>query len=252
MKKIAKYIDSQFKDLTRNLSSYSKDREAERLHEIRVDVKKLKAIINLITEHNKNFKAHKHFKPLRDIFRKAGDIRQPQIMFQLLLKYGVTGIEKDVVLDVDGALVGNFVDRVPSFIRTCKKSRKSLLKHVKTIGHRKISNSINKFKKRLQQALTSKIKFEKIHKTRKLLKQVIYLSDIHHDLKKKKRKFFNDLQELIGNVHDKQMLMILLRKSARPVNQKALEDLRLAIETDKMEIVSRCAAFYKVNDITIV
>ena len=42
--------------------------------------------------------------------------------------------------------------------------------------------------------------------------------------------------------------MILLRKSTKPVDQKAQDDLTLAIEADKEEI---CAAFYKVSNIPI-
>ncbi len=249
MKKIEKYVERLFHDITRNLKSYEQSRDAECLHHIRVDVKKLKAVINLIKENKKSFKAHKQFKPLRDIFREAGDIRQPEVLFQLLLKYGVNDIKKDSFLDTETNVVDDFLHHIPIFNKSCKTSKKELIKQVAEIDHKIVVQAIENLEKRLRKALTKKIKFELIHKTRKLVKQVIYLSDIHGDLKKKRRQFFDELQELIGAIHDKQMLMILLRKPASIDHQKTLEELKGALEADKTSIIERCQAFYKVENI---
>jgi CHAD domain-containing protein len=246
MKKIERFTGRLYGDIIKNLRSYEEHRDAECLHYIRVDIKKIKAVINLVKENEKKFKAHNQFKPLRAIFREAGDIRQPEVMLQLLLKYGVTNISKDGLLDAGRNFENEFVSHIPEFTKTCKKSRKELIRQARKINHKKIIKSIDNFKRRLQKALTNKIRFELIHKTRKLIKQVLYLSDIHGDIKKRERKFFDELQELIGAVHDKQMLMILLRK---PRNQKALVDLNTALKADKKLIIDKCTGFYKVKGI---
>lgn len=252
MKKIEKYIGKLFRDITGNLKSFERSRGYERLHDVRVAIKKVKAAMNLVKDNQSKFKAHKQFKPLRDIFREAGDIRQPEVLFQLLLKYGVKDIKKDALLDVDNNVVEDFVRQVPYFIATCKRSKKDLLPYARKVNHQAVVKSIKKFEGKLQKALTNTIRFDTIHKTRKLVKQVLYVSDIHGDLKKKERKFFDDLQELIGAVHDKQMLMILLRKPVKSEYQKALGDLETAINADKNAIIEKCADFYGAGKIVFV
>jgi CHAD domain-containing protein len=251
MKKFEKYIRNRFRDLARKIRAYDKTREAEILHDVRVTIKRLKAVIFLIGQHNGKFKGHKEFTPLREIFREAVDIRQPEVMFQLLLKYHIKDIPRDSFLDPDRNAIEEFTSHIPGFIETCKSSEDRLLRAARKIDHKDIINTVEKTEKRLKKALTSRIKFELIHKTRKVMKQLIYLSEIHGDLKKKKRIFFDSLQELIGSVHDKQMLMIVLKKPATAKHRKLLKDLSSALENDKRSISEMCNAFYKTSTIVI-
>ena len=45
-----------------------------------------------------------------------------------------------------------------------------------------------------------------IHKVRKGIKELMYLSELEDDGKKRDVKFYDNMQDVIGQLHDKQVL----------------------------------------------
>ena len=89
MKRLEEYTQSEIKSLINHLRDYGRHGKPNALHKIRVDIKKIKAILAVLNGSLKRFKAHKNFIPLRSIFRKAGSIREPDVLAQMLKQYKV-------------------------------------------------------------------------------------------------------------------------------------------------------------------
>lgn len=251
MNKIEKYIDKQFSELIKDLQSYEDTRETELLHNIRVTIKKLKAIMILIGEYDDSFNTHKEYKPLRVIFRSAGDIREPEVLLKLLLKYGITSSESDLGLEKDFVSIDEFMDYIPMHVKTCERINKKMIDKIENVDHQSIRSSIDKLEATLKKSLATKIKFQSIHKLRKHIKRLLYLSSIHDDLGSKKVKFFEELQTLIGSIHDKQMLIVLIRKSPDEKHNKNLEDLHSGIDSEVNSIVDLCQKHYESDRIAV-
>src|SRR5690348_10635786 len=83
MKSLEKYVRARAKHLKKLLNTYSESGTDETIHDIRVEIKKLKAVLQLAGSVLPRFNAHKVFVPLRDIFRKAGAIREKDITTRL-------------------------------------------------------------------------------------------------------------------------------------------------------------------------
>ncbi|MEP7321917.1 MAG: CHAD domain-containing protein [Saprospiraceae bacterium] len=56
-------------------------------HKLRVEIKKLNALFDLINFCSKDFKRKKNFKPFKEIFRQAGKVRELQLEDIMLHKY---------------------------------------------------------------------------------------------------------------------------------------------------------------------
>ena len=121
MKKLDSFLRNRFKELIKNLKDYEQAQDAEALHTIRGEVKKIKTILNLINSLEKGFPSHNHFIPLRNIFRKAGDIREPEVTLALLLRHQVIGVKVDLVPSVTNEKIASFIQETPAYIKVAKK-----------------------------------------------------------------------------------------------------------------------------------
>ena len=75
-----------------------------------------------------------------------------------------------------------------------------------------------------------------LHKTRKTIKEVIYLSEADGGMEKKEMKFYDQMQDVLGELHDKQVLLGLLwmKNNVAIDTQKAIES---ACDSDKKEML---------------
>src|ERR1700684_3788915 len=86
-KKEAKYLNKHWKKMQNGLKSFMQTDDKEQLHVLRVEVKKLRAMLTLIETVTHSKKLHKLFKPVRKVFKHAGEIRNAQINIELAHKY---------------------------------------------------------------------------------------------------------------------------------------------------------------------
>ena len=77
------YILDLLESLNQNLSSYMKVKEYEYLHHLRVDIKKINAILSFA---EKIFKTKYNANLLKLLFHDAGKIREIQINLNLLIQ----------------------------------------------------------------------------------------------------------------------------------------------------------------------
>lgn len=79
MKKLKKYLNRRISKIHLLLERSRASISARTFHKLRVEIKKLHALFELIGRTSKDFNAEESFLPFRRIFRQAGKIRETQI-----------------------------------------------------------------------------------------------------------------------------------------------------------------------------
>jgi len=245
VKRFEEYCQSEIRSLTRHLRDYGRRQKPEALHQMRVEVKKIKAIMAVINGCVREFKAHKNFIPFRNIFRKAGSIREPEVLARLLTRYKVDET-------VDQLMPGNakrnaaaFASDVPRMVSVVKKSAKKLEVISKKVHHDDFESYVVDKKKEVKSQLYPRPRMTIIHKVRKGIKEVVYLSALEDHRKKGEAKFYDNMQNVIGRLHDKQVMLDLLKNKNARAHRAQLSAIRLECLSDKKEIVRLATDFYK-------
>ena len=79
MEKIKKYLDKHSSAIGLLFSKAQKTNTQTYYHQLRIEIKKLRALIDLIGHFDKKFKPNKALKPFHKIFESAGKIRELQL-----------------------------------------------------------------------------------------------------------------------------------------------------------------------------
>lgn len=246
MGRFKKYANHQFKSLVEHLESYREKKDLELLHKIRVDIKKIKAILLLTNDRVKGFKGHKSFIPFRTIFRRAGEIREPEVLTSLLLAYNIPGIHDQSIDRSSEKLALSFSNDVPSFTTIVNKQWLKLKSHFGKVKRKDLVHYLKKTKRNIKAKLYPEPATDLIHKARKLMKEFMYLSQATRRSEKKVNQFYKTEVELIGELHDRQVLLNLLTKSNGAVDKILIQKIKIECNAKKTKIKKRALQFYTV------
>jgi CHAD domain-containing protein len=227
MNALVEFTQKRFKRLQSLLKSFPAAKEKEELHLIRLEIKKIKALLRLIHFNNKDFHDHKHFIPFRTIFRETGTIRDAGLRNELLDHY--TQLHTAFFRSPYKANA-MFEKNIPAHIKIVEKNRKVILKQIKKIKSGIYTCYLRKKEKELRNLLAEGFNQKDLHALRKLIKEITYLTLV----KKKKRKmdpFLIESAELIGIWHDKHILIPWIRTHA-PKDKETINKLRIESNID--------------------
>jgi CHAD domain-containing protein len=189
------------------LKAFLETGEKEDLHKFRVQIKKLRAMLFLFENTSKENGLLKNFKPVRKIFKYAGNIRNAQInlelgeLYQLKNEQFETGQQKIIE---EGTI--EFRSKGEEFIKNIKTAHKRLKKQLPKVDDSRIANY---YKTQLNDIATNLAVSgftEDMHTNRKLIKILVY----NHKLADKalngslpfNTDYLDKLQEAIGKWHD--------------------------------------------------
>lgn len=212
MKEARAFANKKLKGLTKALKSLQHIQDPDMLHKVRVEIKQIKALINLIGFSVKGFKAHRHFVPFRTIFRRAGEIRQPGVLYKLLLRHQVSGIaDSDIPYSGKIDRISRaFQKETPQFMATINAQGKKLVKHSEKVHRSSAKRYLRKKRNELERFFFPAFSNKSLHKVRKTIKELIYLQWIND--KKRPSDFLTNAENIIGQWHDKQVLLAILKK----------------------------------------
>jgi CHAD domain-containing protein len=239
VKQLKSYAKKRFKNLKQDLKSYGRLQDPEVLHRIRVEIKKIKVLINLIDFSVKNFKGHQHFIPLRTIFRKAGEIRQPEVLYKLLLLYQIGNVSdaqipKSKVMD---RLSKAFQKKASTYIEAVNEQEKKIKKYYSKVSKTEAEKYLKKRKRELEHLLYRDFNKKELHKARKICKEIVYLptgkAGLHWiDNSKEPDPFYTEVENRIGQWHDKQALLPILKK------KKAVDEVTKLMAASKEDMIN--------------
>ncbi len=208
----SKQIKKQYRKRERNsiylLRKPPQEYTSEDYHKLRVEIKKLRALFNLVSFCLKNFKRKKYFKPFKIIFKQAGKVRQLQLEQILLKKYSLSYSLKNYIAQLKKTQLEErniFFSICDKNVADIKKKHKKIISRINKIHKKRINQYMENSRQKIEEELNKKqLKEEQVHKLRKQLKEFYY--------NRKSLNFENDhllkqsdaFQELLGKWHDYQ------------------------------------------------
>jgi CHAD domain-containing protein len=238
------YFNELWYQMKSDLRDFLKTGDQEKLHHFRVQVKKLRAFLFLIDHTLPHSKLSKLFKPVREIFKDGGKIREAYINIQLSSKYELNSeaFILQQVNDMDKDIKA-FMENAKRYLKTIRTVYKELEAGLKPIEGKRISEF---YKTQLEQITVTlnKLAFnEDLHDCRKKIKTLIYNRKIAQKALEDSLQLDNDyldkLQDRIGEWHDSMMAIELF--SAPGINAKALITKIKRQNTRQRKLISNLA-----------
>jgi len=215
-KKIHKFLNDQWGEMRDNLDALCLEWNSDKLHDLRMNAKKIKAAINLL----KNCAGHKKkfsIKKLKELFDHAGEIRTAQLNAEALHENHIQNdkFEKDQneIIERESS---ELCKRKKTYIRNIKKLKKSLVLHSSQIKNKSIILYYHKMLEELQSDFLQVVKEEVLHDNRKKIKNLLLaLKALPKSLQIKiniDKKYLDELQDKIGKWHDTTIMLDILPK----------------------------------------
>jgi CHAD domain-containing protein len=244
MKGMANYAMKRVQAIMRALENYHQFRETDSLHRIRVELKKLKSLIMLKGYADKKFNAAEHYAPLRRIFRKAGKIRQPVVLMELMQVYGVEGISR-VQLGEPQRLEAGFLANIATFMSQVERSGKKLKPRLKGIRKKDVNGYVKGLEEFIGATFVPRFNYRRLHAARKRMKQLVYLARFGDPVSKEARKYYSEMEKSIGVLHDKEILLEVLVGTRKGVATASRNLLRGQVSAERKAIADAARVFYR-------
>ena len=207
------FVVHQIRSTQQRLSRYQESGDPEHLHDMRVRIKKIKALFSFLA-----FVYEKRFSTtdLKKLFRKAGKLRDIQLHIRALILLPhppFTLIES--LCKKEHRLEKHFQKSTPDYLNQLQHFEKRLEIPDMLPESGKIMAYFNKQKQKASAKCSNKVR-EDIHHYRRIVKNMMYVysalpksmqQDIDFNAKE-----VNHLQEKLGNWHDTYALIHFLSK----------------------------------------
>ncbi|WP_165930131.1 CHAD domain-containing protein [Flavobacterium sandaracinum] len=252
MKELVTYCKTRKSALNLVLEKAPESYTVETFHELRVEIKKMKALLQLAAFCNKKFKPRKTFLPFRSIFKQAGKVRELQLQqtlieeqpnFTLLKKY-----PNQLKKLQSKAIKKFFLLAKIRLIKKLKKKYRILIYFLAKTDKTKLNHYRNKTRKQVKKLL-GKPAFKKneMHNFRKQLKVYQYNEKILPiDQSSKLIATLMALSDFLGEWHDYEVAILHLKKTIEFYNRNSTE--RKHLKTIKaMVTLKRELLFHKIN-----
>ena len=252
MKGLETYFKTRKRAITLILEKAPDSYIVETFHELRVEIKRLKALFELIAFCSKKFKPRKTFKPFRIIFKEAGKIRELQLEqtileeqpdFHLLKKY------PNRLKKLETKKIKNFFSIANKrLINKLKVKYRKIICVLTQISKKKANRYKNKTRKEIKKLIRKNtFKKKQIHDFRKRLKVYQYNEKIRSHSEQNRHFMYKDmLSDLIGEWHDFDVVILHLKKIITTLKKDSNERNQLKIITIRMSL-QRELLFQKIN-----
>lgn len=190
-----------------HFKAFTKTGDQEELHQFRVQVKKLRALLIMLDSIFPKGKLARDFKPVRRIFKHLGDIRNAYINLQLGVRYKLSNQE---FIDRQVYAIENGTFKVKKQSKAYLRDMKYAFKQLEDELPAPSDDQINEFyKTQLEQVaigLTMLQFNDGLHDYRKQIKTLFYNRKLVQNALNGKLEldinYLDKLQDSIGNWHD--------------------------------------------------
>ncbi|MGI8951713.1 MAG: CHAD domain-containing protein [Chitinophagaceae bacterium] len=207
---LQKYLAHCTKNLFDYLHDFDSDKDAASLHDLRVEIKKLRAIIKFLQQIYPKQKLRKASHNLRSVFQASGEIREYQLLQQWLSKYEFNAIEQTYFpSDKLKQIMQQFQKRLKGYKNNLEKVINKVEDFVGKTKEIFAEQYFTELNADLEQLCKKDLPATGWHELRKLIKQRIYAYNwiTHKDSNDDKSfSYYNKLQEQIGQWHDLEII----------------------------------------------
>ncbi|RPE14250.1 CHAD domain-containing protein [Chitinophaga lutea] len=211
-----KYLAKRWRAIRSYLYDFANTPNLEVLHKLRVEVKKLKAFAGFASAGGHGKDADRAIKPVKKMFRVAGEIREAGLTLSMLQKYQITHPRlKSATIHTLNEKTATFQSHIDTYLQQIKKSDRKLRASLHSIRNRNIEAWFSE-ELTATAALLAAPPPERLHDARKKLKTLLYTyTMLPKPLAARvqvNKDYLHRLQELIGNWHDAALAADLLAK----------------------------------------
>lgn len=247
--KLVQHFNDLHSDFLKFYKKTSKDQGVEDIHQLRVAIKKIRALLSLIElAGNGEFQKKEHFDLFKNLFRKAGKVREIQVNLSLIKKIDQrkSKLYVEYLIELQNHSMEELMNELLVFdLKKLKSLNAQMLSKANEISPEHltekstpfISSKFQKIKK-----LRDKIKKDqKLHKIRIHLKAVVELVEYlpYNKENKSLKKEIKRLNQLIGDWHDNIVLLNTINQYHKTINSdKKNKQLvkRLKLQNKKSKI----------------
>ena len=207
VKEETKYLDKEWAAMNARLKGFLETGDQEELHQFRVQIKKLRAMLDLFENTSKQHKLLKQFKPVRKIFKYAGSIRDAYTSLQLSEKYELknedfeTGQQKIIA---EGTT--DFQQKGKEYLKCIKQTYKLLTRQLAKIDDGLVAEYYKNQLSQIAAGMAISNFTEDMHTNRKLIKILVYNHKLADNALEGVINFniayLDKLQRAIGDWHD--------------------------------------------------
>lgn len=219
MKALSKYLKNREDSITTLINKPIHTYTSDTFHELRVEIKKLNAFIDLIKFCATDFKPKKTAKPFKRLFRQAGKVRELQLQEEMIKKYHTGSSLKNYIT---GLKRMRLKEQQTYFLLLNKKNTNRLknnfpkiISSLPAVTNKKAHKYLEQKNKAIQKLINqSTLQTDHVHELRKQLKNLNYnMKSLSMEAQNKPSSEKDDLPELLGEWHDFQVMIQHLKKS---------------------------------------
>jgi len=224
-KKAVKYFDKEWNAMKKWLKSYWKNEDQQDLHKFRIQVKKLRAFLTMSEHSRDHSKLLPYFKPVKKIFKCAGELRNSHIK-QLL---------SQTEQPAENA-VRNFHSQKGKFRKYIKKTYPRLVSKIKSIKNAAVEKFYESQLRLIADSFLMLNSDEQLHDCRKRIKVLLYNHKLVHNLLpfQLNTEYLDQLQETIGKWHDQLLALPDPDMDVSAISTMNEEQLQLKADIDQL------------------
>ena len=228
----AGYFVLQHRLLKRSLNQYALKKNNDSLHQLRVGIKKIEALLIMLYKLEPGFDYEATYKPYKNIFKSAGAIREAILQCDRLEQGSKNKRGKNVQATMLSKLSQELLRVSKPELVNAEKDLTAIQSGLKKLKTKEIVSYCKKLLSKLEAKWKITTKNAEIHKFRKHLKQFLYcthlLSQKQRDkiISPKKLKRVDKLQDIIGQWHDNILLLNKISVEEIKVNTHFLQSLQ--------------------------
>ena len=201
------------------LENFLREPDEKQIHDLRKSIRRLEAVYCIFPNSCKRKKTDKVVFSYRSLFKKNSSIRDLDVIFGKLLKHGLYNDN-----DILKIIVKERNKKVKKIIKNDKKILKLKYSNLKKIETKKnlkkydriVYSLLDKIEKSMPIVVSDESKIDELHQMRKTAKKLRYILEIKEEQSYKqlidKMKLF---QELLGNIHDCDIVMNFLKQYSK-------------------------------------
>jgi len=245
-----KYFEKRVEAIDSFLKKPAQVFTLEDFHKLRVEIKKLKALLKLIDFCEKDFKEEKTFKLFEGVFVQAGKVREFQLEEAALNKYALpdslskyrNNLKK--LRQKERKIFFSLINK--RFIRGLKKEHDKVKPFIARADKSCVTVYLDTKSKKIERLFEKKkLKTQEVHKLRKHLKEFYYLRKCV-DMKPQNELFkkTDTFQELLGQWHDCRVINNQFKSAIdggmmKPAEVKLLEKVKTKLVSDTERLFTK-------------
>jgi CHAD domain-containing protein len=248
---ILKYFQINADIFVSNYSIVRKSADMEALHEMRVSLKRISTLVRMLNYRNKaNFRLRVSYRPLRQLFKLVGPLRDFQVQLLLLdeLKLNIK-IDDEILVKFTAKknyYEKRFLTKKQLFeILIFKRNFRIIEFYLKHIDAEVIEFQMKEYQNNRKVMLgvysnKGNVKFN-LHSARRMIKDMAYLIEMSNPdifTENLKYKEYKEIGHYLGNLHDNIVMLGFLKKIMQQDKRKNSENtcnlFNLLIERKKM------------------